>query len=265
VQKYATITENDTSQWSDDTGVLYHFPKRYAGLLQQGTKVIYYKGKMKDAKYEAGRLSTLPHYFGTATIGKIYPDPGSDKGDLFATIDAYVRFAQPVAIKQEDAYIEQIPAHRIGNYWRDGVRESDAQTFNRILVLAGVSENASSKEPNAPSAAADEGLESALEGSATKRFVTTYERNPRYRRQAIAIHGLRCQACDTDMGETYGPYAAGLIHVHHTVPVSTLDAPRPIDPATELSPVCPNCHAVIHRRRTSTLTIAEVRKMLGKA
>ncbi len=49
---YAVIVENDVSQWDDDTGVLYHFPKRYLKYLQPGTHVIYYKGRIKDKAYQ---------------------------------------------------------------------------------------------------------------------------------------------------------------------------------------------------------------------
>lgn len=31
------IVENDTSQWDDQTGTVYHFPKRYQKWLAQGT------------------------------------------------------------------------------------------------------------------------------------------------------------------------------------------------------------------------------------
>ena len=33
------ITENDVSQWEDQTGVLYHFPKRYEKYLKPGDVV----------------------------------------------------------------------------------------------------------------------------------------------------------------------------------------------------------------------------------
>ena len=48
--KYTIITENDTSQWNDETGAYYHYPSKYQKILQPGAKVIYYKGKMKDKK-----------------------------------------------------------------------------------------------------------------------------------------------------------------------------------------------------------------------
>lgn len=53
----AVITENDKSQWHDETGVAYHFPARYAKFLTQGTLLVYYKGKLKDKEFERSRLS----------------------------------------------------------------------------------------------------------------------------------------------------------------------------------------------------------------
>lgn len=52
----AVIAENDLSKWADQTGVLYHFPKRYKEILIQGTEVIYYKGKLKIKAFSALRL-----------------------------------------------------------------------------------------------------------------------------------------------------------------------------------------------------------------
>lgn len=259
---FAVIAENDQSQWDDESGTLYHFPKRYQALLAPGTQVIYYKGKIKDAAFLSSRLGPEPHYFGIATIGKVYPDRASQKGDLFAIIQDFQRFTKAVAIKREreDKYFEVIPESRKGNYWRDGVRVISHETYVAILDQAGagfVSTKPSEQE-------VDDEFESFLEGSKTQRYVTAYERDPRYKKQALAIHGLKCKACDVDMGERYGVYAQGLIHVHHVVPVSTYEQPKSIDPATDLVPVCPNCHSVIHRKKTATLSVADVRGLLVK-
>jgi 5-methylcytosine-specific restriction protein A len=48
------------------------------------------------------------------------------------------------------------------------------------------------------------------------------------------------------MVDRYGAVADGLIHVHHTKPVSQLGSGYVIDPAKDLVPLCPNCHAVAH-------------------
>jgi len=45
---HTVITENDESEWGDETGTLYHFPKRYRKNLEPGTRLIYYKGRIKN-------------------------------------------------------------------------------------------------------------------------------------------------------------------------------------------------------------------------
>lgn len=264
---FAVITENDESPWADEKGVLYHFPKRYRPLLLPGTQVVYYKGGMKNAAFAASRLSAQPHYFGVATIGQLHPDKRSTKGDLFATIEDFIEFAEAVSNKADGQYREPIPKNREANYWRDGVRAIDKATYQAIVSAAGIGGHSTAEQlsPIYPTDTFDEELESAQEGSKVLRYVTAYERDPRYRRQALAIHGYRCRACDVDLSERYGAYASGLIHVHHVEPVSQYDAPKKIDPAKDLVPVCPNCHAVIHRRKTATLSIDQVRDLLRQS
>lgn len=208
------------------------------------------------------RLTAEPHYFGMATVGTIYPDRASTKGDLFALIQDFQQFQKAVPIKSDGNYYESIPRNRESNYWRDGVRAITSAIYKAILTDAGKAQAASAVLPIVQGPGPNDDFESDKEGSKTLRYVTTYERDPRYRRQALAIHGLRCKACGVDMGEKYGPYAEGLIHVHHVVPVSEYETAKKIDPATELVPVCPNCHAVIHRKKTSTLSVEDVCTLL---
>jgi 5-methylcytosine-specific restriction protein A len=67
----AIIVENDESQWKDETGEIYHFPKRYLPILTPGQRVIYYKSRLRNPDYAAQRLSADPHYFGIAEIGQV--------------------------------------------------------------------------------------------------------------------------------------------------------------------------------------------------
>ena len=103
------ITENDESKWNDQTGILYHFPKKYKNFLKSGTDVIYYKGKLKNSHFRDARLTDAPHYFAKGVIGKIYSDKDSSKGDLFATIEGFTSFEEPVLAKQSGDYLEVIP------------------------------------------------------------------------------------------------------------------------------------------------------------
>lgn len=132
----AVIAENDVSIWNDETGAVYHFPRRYSSILKPGTQVIYYKGKLLDKAFAEQRLSERPHYFGIARIGAVDPDPESDKGDLLATIDNFQPFAHAVLAKEGASYLEPIPPSMAKNYWRNGVRKIDQRTFNGILSRA---------------------------------------------------------------------------------------------------------------------------------
>jgi predicted HNH restriction endonuclease len=92
--------------------------------------------------------------------------------------------------------------------------------------------------------------------------VNAYERNPEARRRCIEHYGSRCCICGFDFGAVYGSALAEFIHVHHCRPLSEIAGEYVVDPIEDLRPVCPNCHAVIHRR-TPPFTIEEVRSMLA--
>ena len=86
------------------------------------------------------------------------------------------------------------------------------------------------------------------EGAVSVVQVNRYERDRRNRAAAIAIHGSSCMACKLEFGDAYGEVAEGFIEVHHTTPASQLGDGYIVDPRHDLAPLCPNCHAVAHRR-----------------
>jgi 5-methylcytosine-specific restriction protein A len=86
------------------------------------------------------------------------------------------------------------------------------------------------------------------EGSMLRTEVNRYERDRRNRVAALAIHGRACKACGMNFEKAYGAIGAGFIEVHHTTPVSELGANYRLDVRKDLVPLCPNCHAVVHRR-----------------
>lgn len=255
----AIIAENDVSIWDDETGAVYHFPKRYSSILTPGVQVVYYKGKLTDKSFADQRLSAQPHYFGTARIGKVYPDPESSKGDLFALIESFQPFEQAVLAKEGDSYLEAIPPSKASNYWRSGVREVEQAIFDKILGQAKIKPLHIAEGAVAEDA---QDFQSHQEGSPTLYFGVRYERDPMRRLQAIAIHGLACQGCAFDFEKAYGEYAKGYIHVHHILPLSEFGGPKEVNPETDLITLCANCHAVVHCRREKTLSIDELKGMV---
>lgn len=85
------------------------------------------------------------------------------------------------------------------------------------------------------------------EGSVCRVTVNKYERNPVNRSACIAVHGCYCHVCGLKFDQKYGEIGEGFIHVHHITPVSQLGSDYSIDPSRDLIPVCPNCHAMLHR------------------
>lgn len=258
---YAAITENDISNWSDKTGELYHFPKRYVDILKPGTKVIYYKGRVREKRFEKTRLSNKPHYFGLGEIGNVVLDRSSNKEDYFAEIKNFIRFSKPVLFKFEDNYIENIPNAKINNYWRHGVREIDASAFNKIKSLAEINKDGTSiyNDDNITSPS----LESEFfEGGAKKSYLTIYERDPQAREQAVTIHGYSCMACNFNFENKYGEWGKGYIHVHHLKPISTVNEKSSINPNTDLIVLCANCHSMVHRRKDKVLSFEELKSII---
>lgn len=86
-----------------------------------------------------------------------------------------------------------------------------------------------------------------LEGTRFDIVATGIERNPDARREAMRVHGVRCIACDFDFESVYGEIGRGFIHVHHRRPLSQAEESREVDPRADLVPLCPNCHAMVHR------------------
>lgn len=256
---YAVIVQNDESKWDDVKGDLYHYPSTYQKILTKGCRIVYYKGKLKDKAYLPHRLSPEPHYFGVGVVGDSIDDPDSTKKDRYCEILDYQEFAEAVPAKVDDAYLETIPDSKASNYWRFGVREIDQATYQKILAHAQLAGYRVSLPRET-----DE-LESfdRPEGQKKVRYTAYYERIPYYRAKAIELHGLTCMACGFNFEAVYGELGRGFIHVHHNKPVSETGPSRP-DPQTDLSVLCPNCHAMVHRNKSHTLTVSELKQLIRK-
>lgn len=138
--------------------------------------------------------------------------------------------------------------------------ESIARTADRVMVplMATLAELIGYED------AETEAIEFDIEGRVTEGVIKRRERSPRNRLLCLSIHGHRCAVCTLEPETLYGA-AGSIIEVHHVEPVSNLAAPRPYDPATDLVPLCPNCHRAVHTRRPVPWTVEELKELRRNA
>lgn len=105
--------------------------------------------------------------------------------------------------------------------------------------------------------------EKCPEGAKATISINAFERSAKARKACIRHHGLNCIACGFNFETSYGPLGEDYIHVHHIVPIGSLGTEYSVDPVKDLVPVCPNCHAMIHRVNPP-LTIKQLRGILNK-
>ncbi len=99
-----------------------------------------------------------------------------------------------------------------------------------------------------------------LEGASKKIIVNAYERNPKARKECIEHYGVKCKVCDFDFEKEYGELGKDFIHVHHIKPLNLIKEEYKVNPIEDLIPLCPNCHAMIHRYNTN-MTITELKNI----
>ena len=95
--------------------------------------------------------------------------------------------------------------------------------------------------------------EGYAEGDVQRIETNRYERNPLNRKLCLAAKGYDCIVCGMNFEKKYGNIGYHYIHVHHVIPVSNLGSGYVINPLTDLVPVCPNCHAMLHKKNPPIL------------
>lgn len=91
------------------------------------------------------------------------------------------------------------------------------------------------------------------EGASYTVTTTRYERSSINRAACIEVYGTTCKVCSMNFGNCYGRIGEGYIHVHHKIPLSEIDDSYTVNPREDLIPVCPNCHAMLHKKNLLTL------------
>lgn len=100
------------------------------------------------------------------------------------------------------------------------------------------------------------------EGKLKKIFVNRFERNKKARDACIKLKGSACIICLFDFKKKYGEIGKNYIHVHHLIPLAMIKDNYKIIPSEDLIPVCPNCHAMIHKLPEQIYTVKHLRRLL---
>ncbi|BBL74327.1 HNH endonuclease [Methylomagnum ishizawai] len=103
--------------------------------------------------------------------------------------------------------------------------------------------------------------EDYFEGAKKRITVNAYERDKNARNKAIEAHGVNCKICNMHFEEIYGELGIGFIHVHHIKPLHTINETYKVNPEIDLIPVCPNCHAILHRSK-NPISIDELKAVI---
>ncbi|MDY6994104.1 MAG: HNH endonuclease [Pseudomonadota bacterium] len=104
--------------------------------------------------------------------------------------------------------------------------------------------------------------EEYYEGATQKVTVNIYERNPEARQKCIEYYGTDCYVCSFNFEDNYGEIGKGFIHVHHLKPLSEIGEEYELNPLQDLRPVCPNCHAMLHKRKPP-YSIEELKQIIN--
>ncbi len=108
-----------------------------------------------------------------------------------------------------------------------------------------------------------EGMKATVERS-------VYARSAKLRDAAIDYYTkngrILCGACRFDFEQRYGRLGRGFIEVHHHRPVFAYegqDLNKAIREALKnVSPLCSNCHRMVHRRRDKVLSVDELKALI---
>ena len=88
-----------------------------------------------------------------------------------------------------------------------------------------------------------------FEGAKKEVSVNAYERNYSARIKCIEHYGYDCSVCGFNFKSIYGDIGANFIHVHHIKDIALMGGSYSVNPIEDLRPVCPNCHAMLHKEK----------------
>ena len=233
-----------------------HYQKAY----ELGRKV--YEGKMRptDAKAELAQAGLNP----SSASDLIYILRYMLRGDRYtramstANTDDYLTWIR--RDYGDDAYVRAVDALGKHLEYYFGLKGDRLESHRQVLakhlaLLPATPASFDSPEEVPPST-------THLEGRVRQVLVNAYERNSAARTACLSHYGHACSVCGFDFGSFYGPVGKDFIHVHHLKEIASIAEEYEVDPIHDLRPVCPNCHAMLHKRKPAYL-IGDLKQLLS--
>lgn len=208
---------------------------------EEGTLVLFqYNGELiasakflKNVKYE----KTTVYSDGSESIGYYIFDSNSIR-----------IFNEPIT---RDEY------NKIDNSFKkfgQGTRKTEIDHLSKVLELIKFKiNNAEEDIIYIPEEIID--IDGLPEGAKKKITINAYERNPEARNKCLEYYReknngkLKCEICGFDVQATYGEKFKNKIHIHHIKELSKIGEEYVVNPISDLLPVCPNCHMILHSKR----------------
>ncbi len=192
----------------------------------------------------------------------------------YAPVNAQIgRYAQKIAAARSEPLTFELRANGKPYWWTlffNGWYQTGTSYFIwqlkpelcEALEQSGLADAVTDDLPEAiPVAAAKE----LWEGAKKTVTVNAYERNAQARRACLAHYGTYdCQICGFNFERAYGEWGKDFIHVHHVTPLADIGQSYQVNPVSDLIPVCPNCHAMLHRCQPP-LSIEELKAKLSSS
>ena len=219
------------------------------------------KIRIGDQAYVMRVGDKRPGIFASGTISRLpYPGPYfKDPTQLVPKVDIdFEFFLDPfkvdyLSLKEIE---EKIPSgqfwtpHQSGIQIREEVAGKLEQLWNEFTSSNG------HRLPDIP-------IHSLFEGTPYQQVIKSYERSSFARELCLAHYSYDCAACEMNFETTYGEIGRRFIHVHHVNEMAVLTTGRYTDPIADLRPVCPNCHAMLHKQKPA-MAIDDLRKILAE-
>jgi len=107
-----------------------------------------------------------------------------------------------------------------------------------------------------------------IEGKEKYKLHLVKERNQHLIREAksnwssMYNDNIKCSVCNFSFYEFYGELGRNYIEAHHILPIAILSEETVVK-VSDLSPVCSNCHSMLHRNN-KVLSITELKKKIKK-